>query len=286
MISEMQAISRQMRRALRRWVGGLQSADSPHDKNPLISFRCNICSASSIVPLSKLTREEPTCHSCRSTVRMRSIIHVLSLELFGKSLTIDEFPIRPDIAGIGLSDWTVYADLLACKFRYTNTYLDREPKLDIRDLGTAPLLPVDFLIATDVFEHVAPPISWAFNNARRLLKSDGVLVFSVPYVNEPSAVTREHFPDLNEYEVTDSEGNRALVNRTVDGRVQIFNDLVFHGGEGFTLEMRLFAERSLRDDFLQAGFDRLKFYSQPELRWGIAWPHATSLVLSARPALD
>ena len=44
----------------------------------------------------KLAREEVSC-SCGSTVRVRSIAHVLSLELFGESLAISEMPFRPDL---------------------------------------------------------------------------------------------------------------------------------------------------------------------------------------------
>lgn len=56
----------------------------------LIKFKCNICSHMNSVPLRSLTREEPTCTSCGSTVRMRSMIQILTAELFGKSMPIDD----------------------------------------------------------------------------------------------------------------------------------------------------------------------------------------------------
>src|SRR3712207_3511284 len=86
--------------------------------NALVKFQCNICSTRSMAPIGSLTREEPTCQGCGSTVRMRTVIHVLSEELFGRSLALADFPHRPDYSGIGLSDWEVYARRLAEKLSY------------------------------------------------------------------------------------------------------------------------------------------------------------------------
>ena len=36
------------------------------------------------------------------------------------------------------------------------------------------------------------------------------------------------------------------MNWTADGRIETFDDLVFHGGPGSTLEMRVFSEDALR----------------------------------------
>jgi hypothetical protein len=273
-------MTRRVRSLLVPLLGPPRAAESPTSERP-ISFRCNICSATSTVPISSLTRENATCQ-CGSTVRMRSIVHVLSTELFGRSLAIDDFPVRKDITGIGLSDWEVYADRLAEKLSYVNTYLDQEPRLDIRDLANRSIEPTDFLISTDVFEHVAPPVSVAFDNARQLLKPGSLLVFSVPYFLETGAGTREHFPELHDFEIVDTNGTPTLRNTTVDGREQIFVDLVFHGGVGFTLEMRQFSEHSLRAALERAGFRDLHFYADDELACGIRWPIPTSLVLSAR----
>jgi SAM-dependent methyltransferase len=281
MISQIEAMTRRLRNLLLPLVGPPRAAESVANDMP-VSFRCNICSAISTVPMSRLTREEMTCHGCGSTVRMRSIVHVLSTELFGRSLMIDNFPVRKDITGIGLSDWDVYADRLAKKLSYTNTFLEQEPRLDIRNLSGTLIEPVDFLISTDVFEHVAPPVAIAFDNARRLLKQGGLLVFSVPYVNDPGSTTREHFPELHDFEIVERNGARTLRNTTIDGRQQVFTDLVFHGGGGLTLEMRLFSEHSMRTDLNRAGFRDLRFYANDELAYGIRWPIPTSLVLSAR----
>jgi len=52
---------------------------------------------------------------------MRAIVHLLSTELFGESYILRDFPVRPDIRGIGLSDWDGYAGGLPHKLNYTNT---------------------------------------------------------------------------------------------------------------------------------------------------------------------
>ena len=281
MIAEMQAMKRRLRNLFLPLAGQPHPARLPDPATP-VAFRCNICSTPSTVPISSLTREAPTCSGCGSTVRMRSIVRVLSMELYGRSLAIDEFPVRKDITGLGLSDWPVYGDRLATKLGYVNTFLEREPQLDIRDLGDRSIDPVDFLISTDVFEHVAPPVGRAFDNARRLLKTGGVLIFSVPYVTEPGAGTREHFPELHDFEIVENNGLRTLRNVTVDGRTQLFTDLVFHGGEGLTLEMRLFSEASLRHELARAGFRDIHFHADEDLKYGVRWPVQLSLVLSAR----
>lgn len=60
-------------------------------------------------------REEPSCPRCGSTVRMRSIIHTLSMELFGKSMPIKDFPDERNITEVGISDWQGYAGPLSRK---------------------------------------------------------------------------------------------------------------------------------------------------------------------------
>ncbi len=231
--------------------------------------------------MATLDRETPTCEGCGSSVRLRAIIQILSLELFGRSLSISEFPESRDIVGLGISDWEVYAEGLARKFNYTNTYYHQEPKMDLHVIDPDLEGKMDFVIATDVFEHIAPPISIAFENVRRLLKPDGVLIFSVPYSNE-GETTVEHFAQLHDYEVLERDGNHILRNVTEDGVEQIFDQLVFHGGIGSTLEMRVFSESSLLREFNQAGFGRIKIYKQPDFDHGICWQLDWSLPLSAR----
>jgi SAM-dependent methyltransferase len=249
--------------------------------NGVLSYQCNICGSSCKTALTDLQREKASCYRCGSTVRMRAITHILSTELFGQSIPLPDFPTRQDLHGWGMSD-VGYADLLSRKLSYINTYYHKEPHLDI----TAALDPMlegklDFLISTEVFEHINPPVSVAFENARRLLKPNGVFIFSVPYTLE--AETHEHFPDLYRYEIIDPGGPRPILkNITRDGREQLFDQLVFHGGPGATLEMRVFSQAGLQAELKRAGFENVTVYSEPCWEFGIYWHGFWSLPMAAR----
>ncbi len=117
-------------------------------------FRCNICGRRCVTAASNLTRENPTC-SCGSSVRLRALVHLLSLELFGKSLALPDFPRRQDIVGIDMSGAATYAEGLERKLGYTNTYLHKPPRLDITAPDPRWYGRFDFIISSDVFEHVA-----------------------------------------------------------------------------------------------------------------------------------
>jgi SAM-dependent methyltransferase len=264
-----------------RALGGRRlGRDRPSgDAAGLVAFRCNICGAVCRVAPAALSRETPSCSACGSTVRTRTIVHLLTCELFGRSVALPDMPHRPDLIGIGLSDSAAYAVPLAQKLGYTNTYFHTGPRLDIADVPADRAAEADFIVASDVFEHVAPPVARAFVNARRLLKPAGVLIFSVPFSLD--AETVEHFPDLHDYRLVDTGGSWRLENRTVDGREQVFTDLVFHGGPGTTLEMRLFSRAGLEREFTAAGFARLRIADEPCPEHGIVWPEPWSVPMVA-----
>ena len=246
-----------------------------------IKFQCNICGKHNEVDGSKIGRETSSCSGCRSTVRMRSIIHLLSMELFGESMIISNMPPRPEIKGIGMSDWGVYAKRLANVFSYTNTFYDHEPQLDVTNPDPALFGTYDFIISSDVYEHVAPPVSIAFENAKKLLKPGGVMIFSVPFT---LGETVEHFPDLHDYEIVGKGASSVLINTTKTGERQEFRNLVFHGGEGATLEMRVYGRDPLIKHFEDAGFETPTIYEEPNQQFGIYFPQNWSLPIVARVA--
>lgn len=211
---------------------------------------------------------------------MRAMIHALSCALFGQGIALPDFPEIPGIKGIGMSDWDGYAVPLAKKFGYLNTYYHQEPRLDITNIADSDAASVDFIISTDVFEHVCPPVSVAFENALKMLRPGGAFVFSVPYTQ--SGKTIEHFPGLHDFRIEDRHGKRVLLNTTREGVEQVFSDLVFHGGPGDTLEMRLFSESGLLRQLADTGFEDIRIMQAPCFEFGI-W-HATtdSLPIIAR----
>jgi SAM-dependent methyltransferase len=247
--------------------------------DPQVAFRCNICGLSNSAALAALQREQPSCAQCGSTVRARAMVHLLTSELLGRSVALPDMPPRIDLCGIGLSDAEAYALPLARKFTYTNTYFHAEPVLDIANVASEKCACYDFIIASDVFEHVAPPVARAFSNARRLLKRGGVFIFSVPFSLEADTV--EHFPELHDYRVIESPEGWRLENCTADGRDQTFTDLVFHGGHGSTLEMREFSRAALEREFAAAGFARMRVADEAFLAHGIVWPEPQSVPMVA-----
>ena len=184
------------------------------------------------------------------------------------------------ITGIGLSDDASYAQPLARRFGYENTWFHTEPQLDIANVAPELAGRYDFLVASDVFEHVVPPVGRAFANARMLLKPGGAFVFSVPFSLADDTV--EHFPELFDFRVAEEDGRWRLRNVTADGRAQVFDDLVFHGGPGTTLEMRLFSRAALLREFTAAGFASVRVAAEPYLPFGIVWPEPWSVPMVAR----
>jgi SAM-dependent methyltransferase len=203
----------------------------------------------------------------------------LSAELFGLPLSLLDFPRVKSLRGLGSSDSPRYADRLAEVFDYRNTFYDRPPRFDLSDPPEESNA-YDFVLSSDVFEHVAPPYDQAFRNAYAMLKPSGVLVFTVPYEVEDSA---EHFPDLHEYGLAEVGDRFVLVNRTRGGETQVFENLNFHlSGTGKSLEMRVFSETMLRDALAAAGFGSVKIYAENYKPFGIVPAESWSLPIAAR----
>ncbi len=244
-------------------------------------FVCNVCGAVNPRPAEGFERERPGCAACGSNVRLRGMLRALSQELFGLDLTLPEFPRVKSLRGLGLSDADSCAERLAQKFDYRNTYFHREPFLDITQVSEAESGQYDFVLASEVFEHVPPPAERAFENAFRLLRDGGVLVFTVPYSLEPA--TAEHFPELGEHGLTWVGDRLVLVNRTPTGELQVFEDLVFHLGFGEpALEMREFSQCALQAMLRAAGFGEVRISSEPCPAYGIENREAWSLPITAR----
>jgi SAM-dependent methyltransferase len=231
----------------------------------MIHFICNVCAQEN--SSESIDRETPSCAKCGSNVRIRGMIQMLSMELFNQALPLTEFPVLPWLKGVGLSDDWRYATPLAEKFNYVNTYFDREPFLDITQPHPHLYGTYDFILSSEVFEHVPVPVERALEECHKLLKPNGFLCATVPFNSEGE--TREHYPDLYEYATVNLAGRPVLVNRKRDGTIEVHEELMFHGGLGATLEMREFSQSGLVEKLTQAGFTGVRFQSEPVPRFGI-----------------
>jgi SAM-dependent methyltransferase len=230
------------------------------------SFTCNICGQPSVFAPVEDWREEPTCTHCRSSVRMRSIVHFLLEGLLGRSEPLSSTAPRK-LLGAGLSDWEGYAEPLAELFDYTNTFFHCEPRLDICRPGPERLGRYDFLISSDVFEHVPTPVAHAFEGAFAMLRPGGLLVLTVPFGWNPRTV--EHYPDLENFKVVELGDRFVVVTQDKHGVFALDTDPVFHGGPGTTLEMRLFSSDDLMADLAAAGFTDIRLHDEAVPEWGI-----------------
>jgi SAM-dependent methyltransferase len=258
----------------------LTSSGSAATQSDKVAFVCNLCGTENAVPRTAFGRETPSCARCGSTVRTRAIVRMIARELFGADLVLPDFPRLKAVRGIGISDSADYAERLAEKFDYRNTHYHKDPAFDITQVPEGEYGAYDFLIASEVFEHVAPPVETAFRNACRLLKPNGLFFFTVPYTLDER--TTEHFPELHDYGIAQLRDRHVLVNRTREGQLQVFEDLVFHGGGGSTLEIRRFTERDLRALFAEAGFRALELYSESHEPFGVCHQETWSLPMAAR----
>jgi hypothetical protein len=243
----------------------------------MVSFTCNICGAENE---SEQFASEPSTCACGSNVRLRALIHLLSMELFGRSLPLPAFPAMKAIRGLGMSDKDCYNALLAEKFDYTNTFYDREPRVDFTEAHPELAGRYDFILSADVLEHIAPPVENALAEARRMLKPHGFLGITV-YCH-PADRLREHFPDLHQFSIVPLGDSDVLVNRRTDGTLEARDDLVFHGGSGATLEMREYGASALRAQLLGAGFQAVDFLTGNIPEIGVLFDHDTSQPLIAR----
>jgi SAM-dependent methyltransferase len=243
-------------------------------------FTCNICGAECERPATPPGREVPGCSVCGSTVRLRSLIALLSREMFGVDLALPDFPVLKGVRAVGMSDPPELAQRLAEKFDYINTFYHQEPRLDIVHPQPDQLSRYDFILSSEVMEHVPQPVERAFVNLNRLLKPDGLLLLTVPY--KIGGHTAEHFPDLHEYALAAPGGRTVLVNRRLDGSLEVFENLSFHGGDGSTLEMRVFTEAALKEILAGSGFAYVDIASENVPEFGVDHSETWSLPMVGR----
>jgi len=244
-------------------------------------YTCNITGNKFDLEEKDKTREGAIAYGHNS--RFRAICYVLSKQLFGTVKILSQIPVHKELKGIGMSD-SGWAQICEKQFNYVNTYYHCEPFLNIyNDSHINNYTDLDFIISSDVFEHVDPypGIQIAFNNLNKMLKSGGSLIFSVPFTYGSH---KEHFPSLYKYTITKNNDNYVLNNTTIDGKSETFTNLCFHGGPGSVLEMRVYSKDSITEYLTMAGFKDITFHNVDTdmNQYGIFWESNSSLIISAK----
>lgn len=181
-----------------------------------MNFTCNICGATCDRPVEPLQREHEDCPHCHSSVRVRALIALLSKEIFGALLALPEFPVLKGIRAIGMSDAPDLAARLAEKFDYTNTFYDQAPRFDVTHADPRNEGRYDFILSSEVMEHVPVPVEPAFSTLHRMLKPDGLLLMTTPY--SLAGRTREHFRNFINTRSPHSAAARCWSTGAVTGR--------------------------------------------------------------------
>lgn len=219
---------------------------------------------------------------CHSSMRVRAVVALLTGELLGAAMPLPETPVLKGIRGIGMSDSDELAERLAPTFDYTNTFYHQAPRFDVVNPDPNDFGRYDFILTSEVMEHVPPPVETAFANLFRLLKPDGLLIMTTPYTL--GGKTKEHFPELHDFTIATLGKGHVLVNRRRDGSTEVFDNLVFHGGPGSTVEMRVFTGESLRETLTGVGFSSVRIASENLPEFGIEHSEDWSLPMVARKA--
>ena len=215
---------------------------------------CSICFRITKTINNLNSREGTNCGHCNSTSRDRQIVYQLHRNVIKRKFIrpFDEFKI------IGVSDGYLVSKILTKIYRknYTNYKYTEDPKLDIKKVPEELFGIADFLICSEVLEHVAPPVEEAFLGLFNLLKNKGKLIFSVPHTDNTHQHI-EHFPETLIYNLEEEETSKKLIGVSTLGDEFVFENLVFHGGDGFTIEFRIFSENSVISNLEKVGFHNL-----------------------------
>lgn len=238
-------------------------------------FLCNNCIAIRISRINTDSREGLVCPSCGLNGRQRAVLFAAQ-----KKLNFKKYFKKQNI--VGVSDGLPISMAFNSRFgnRYSNFEYHLEPYLDITQLKPEFESIANFVTCSEVLEHVQPPVDFAFSGLYKLLKPGGWLLLSVPHTGSGSAHV-EHFPIMVNSSLIQAE-TPILRGTDTDGKLREFDNLVFHGGAGSTLEYRIFSEDSLKEKLLASGFVKLEKQGNATLL-GIVWEPWSRVWVAQKP---
>jgi len=213
--------------------------------------RCQLCSDG--ICAEVFNTEDACCKACGATWRALAVMQGVLLGL-GYPGNIDINEINTDLSrtGLGIGDDWKLARMLSQKFAYTNSHLDKFPKVDLLSPPQSCIEYFEFVTCSDVLEHTPPPRQKAISGLFQVLRPGGFAVISVPIKSNSSY--REYYPDAVFWEISE----KAVRWRDSHGLTFIDEEPEFHGGEGLTLTFRQWSKKQLEDDLILAGFSQVE----------------------------
>ena len=163
-----------------------------------MSFICNITGQTFDLNDNEKSRE--LGNRFGFNCRFRALCYPFCKVFYGECKIINDLPNNKSLKGIGMSD-SGWVNIFEQKFNYINTYYHTSPYLDIyNDDHVKNYNDLDFIISSDVFEHINPfpSVQIAFDNLYKMLKCGGHIIFSVPFSNGEH---KEHYPNLYNYNI-------------------------------------------------------------------------------------
>ena len=154
-------------------------------------------------------REGQLCKNCGASLRLRNIAHSILIAYDTRDITLKEL-IQTKLSNFLIAEINYCGqlhDLLAInknlyysEFGSKNEFIRHE---DLMSLSYNDSM-FDLLINTDVLEHV-PDISIAFSEISRVLKKNGMFIFTVPVIFERETLQRTIVNKENEIEFIESK---------------------------------------------------------------------------------
>jgi len=247
----------------------------------IVEATCGICAAVYPIDTKGNFREGHLCLNCGASGRSQAIAYCLTHYVFKQDVALKDVTKQKRLRVVGLSDGPAYANILATKCNYTNTYYHTEPFLDITKPDSKDKGAYDALISADVFEHVIAAPSHAFQGAYDILKPGGYLILTVPFINVGEH--KEHYPGISGYTSEQRENGTWVAHIEYPGGRKVTDESpCFHGGPGKTLEVRLFNRKRIEEELAWAGFTNVIVHVENIPERGINWNTASRIIVAQK----
>lgn len=181
------------------------------------------------------------------------MIGLMDLLIGNHKIPLEDIISQRHLCILGISDNDTYASILENKFDYVNTFMHKEPKLDVcnEETFTGHTGKYDAIICSDVIEHTSLPPRTVLQNMKRLLRTGGGIILSAPTSHFSDHV--EWYPSHRSLAII-KQGDEYVVEwQNLKGCKYVDRAPIFHGGPGNTLEMRQISHVRLLEDAMAVG---------------------------------